>query len=208
LINGWESDPHEHKQFSGYPSTRSFGDATVEISLLTPADGDALGRFVQAQPAHDLLFVRRDVSHPKVLQAWLDALAEGRITSLAARSGGELVGCTAIVTDALSWSRHVGELRVMVGPTWRGRGLGRVLIQESFVLALGLGLEKLSVQMTVDQRAAIAVFEELGFRAEAVLRDHVKDRAGNAHDLAVLSHRVNAVQSRMQIYGVTDALGE
>jgi RimJ/RimL family protein N-acetyltransferase len=191
-----------------YPFTRSFGDATVEISLLTPADGDALGRFIQAQPAHDLLFVRRDVSHPKVLQAWVDALAEGRITSLAARSYGKLVGCTAIVIDALSWSRHVGELRVMVGPAWRGRGLGRVLIQESFVLALGLGLEKLSVQMTVDQRAAIAVFEELGFRAEAVLRDHVKDRDGNAHDLAVLSHHVNAVQSRMQIYGVTDALGE
>jgi RimJ/RimL family protein N-acetyltransferase len=191
-----------------YPFTRSFGDATVEIGLLTPADGDALGRFVQAQPAHDLLFVRRDVSHPKVLQAWLDALAEGRITSLAARSGGELVGCTAIVIDALSWSRHVGELRVMVGPAWRGRGLGRVLIQESFVLALGLGLEKLSVQMTVDQRAAIAVFEELGFRAEAVLRDHVKDRKGNVHDLALLSHHVNAVQSRMQIYGVTDALGD
>ena len=191
-----------------YPFTRSFGDATVEINLLTPADGDALGRFVQAQPAHDLLFVRRDVSHPKVLQAWLDALAEGRITSLAARSNGELVGCTAIVIDALSWSRHVGELRVMVGPAWRGRGLGRVLIQESFVLALGLGLEKLSVQMTVDQRAAIAVFEELGFRAEAVLRDHVKDRDGNAHDLALLSHRANAVQSRMQIYGVTDALGD
>jgi hypothetical protein len=50
--------------------------------------------------------------------------------------GGELVGCTAIVIDAMSWSRHVGELRVMVGPPWRGRGLGRVLIQESFVLAL------------------------------------------------------------------------
>jgi RimJ/RimL family protein N-acetyltransferase len=192
----------------GYRRTHSFGDATVEIGLLTPTDADALGSFVQAQPTHDLLFVRRDVSHPKVVKAWLDALAEGSITSLAARSGGELVGCTAIVTDALSWSRHVAELRVMVGPAWRGRGLGRVLIQESFALALGLGLEKLFVQMTVDQRAAIAVFEELGFRAEAVLRDHVKDRDGTTYDLAVLSHRAAAVQSRMQVYGLTDALGD
>lgn len=192
----------------GYPHTLSFGDATVDIGLLAPVDADALGRFVQAQPTHDLLFVRRDVSHPKVVAAWLDALAEGSITSLAARSGGELVGCTAIVTDPLSWSRHVGELRVMVGPAWRGRGLGRVLVQESFALALGLGLEKLCVQMTVDQRAAIAVFEELGFRAEAVLRDHVKDRDGTTYDLAVLSHRVAAVQSRMQVFGLTDALGD
>jgi RimJ/RimL family protein N-acetyltransferase len=192
----------------GYPHTHSFGDTTVEIALLVPADADALGRFVQAQPTHDLLFVRRDISHPKVVKAWLDALSKGSITSLAARSGGELVGCTAIVSDALSWSRHVAELRVMVGPAWRGRGLGRVLIQESFAVALGLGLEKLCVQMTVDQRAAIAVFEELGFRAEAVLRDHVKDRDGTTYDLAVLSHRVAAVQSRMQVFGMTDALGD
>jgi GNAT superfamily N-acetyltransferase len=110
------------------------------------------------------------------------------------------------VSDALSWSRHVGELRVLVSPAWRGRGLGRLLIQESFALALALSLDKLTVQMTVDQASAIAVFEELGFRAEAVLRDHVKDCDGKTYDLALLSHDVAAVQSRMQAYGVSDAL--
>ena len=191
----------------GYPHTHSFGNATVEIDLLMPADADALGSFVQAQPTHDLLFVRRDISHPKVVKAWLGALSKGSITSLAARSGGELVGCTAIVTDALSWSRHVAELRVMVGPAWRGRGLGRVLIQESFALALGLGLEKLCVQMTVDQRAAIVGFEGIGFRAEALFRNHVKDRDGKLHDLAVLSHDIGEVESMMHAYGISDAVG-
>jgi RimJ/RimL family protein N-acetyltransferase len=191
----------------GYPRTVTLGDAPVEIGLLQAADVNALRSFVKTLPAHDLLFVRRDVSHPKVLEAWAGALADGSITSLAARSGGALIGCTAIVTDAHSWSRHVGELRVLSSPDWRGRGLGRALIQESFALALGLGLEKLVVQMTVDQRAAIAVFEGLGFRAEAVLQGHVKDRDGKTHDLVLLSHHVAAVQSRQQAYGVTDALG-
>ena len=190
-----------------YPLTLESGAATIEISLLSPADADALTRFVETLPSHDLLFVSRDLSHPKVLQAWLDAMRQGRVISLAARSGGELVGCTAIVTDDLSWSRHVGELRVLVAPGWRGRGIGRALIQECFALALGLGLEKLCVRMTIDQRSAIAVFEELGFRAEAVLRKHVKDRDGSTHDLALLSHDVAAVQSRMQTLGLADALG-
>ncbi len=39
-------------------------------------------------------------------------------------------------------------------------------------MALGAGLEKLSVQVTVDQQAAITLFESLGFKAEALLRDH------------------------------------
>jgi len=190
-----------------YPLKHLIGNATVEVELLDPSEGAEVARFVQKLPTHDLLFVRRDLSHPKVVTAWLDSIAEGSITSLAARSNGELVGCTAIVTDQRSWSRHVAELRVMTSPAWRGRGLGRLLIQECFALALGLGLEKLYVQMTVDQRSAIAVFEELGFRAEAVMRDHVKDRDGTTYDLAILSHHIAEVQARFEVYGVADALG-
>jgi RimJ/RimL family protein N-acetyltransferase len=190
-----------------FPRKHLLGNATVEVDLLKPEEGAVVAGFVQKLPTHDLLFVRRDLSHPKVVTAWLDSIAEGSITSLAARSNGELVGCTAVVTDPRSWSRHVAELRVMVSPEWRGQGLGRLLIQECFALALGLGLEKLYVQMTVDQRSAIAVFEELGFRAEAVLRDHVKDRDGSTYDLAILSHDIAEVQARFEVYGVADALG-
>ncbi len=191
-----------------YPRSLSFDDAAVEVALMTAADAPALAAFVETLPAHDLLFVRRDLSHPKVLDAWVEALAQGRITSLVARDGKALVGCSAIVVDPLSWSSHVGELRVLVSPAWRGRGLGRSLIQESFALALGLHLDKLTVQMTIDQRGAIAMFEELGFRAEAVLRNHVKDRDGVAHDLALLGHDVAEVKSRLQLLGVADALSD
>ena len=34
----------------------------------------------------------------------------------------------------------------------RGQGVGRALSQETFAIALGAGVEKLSVQMTVDQK--------------------------------------------------------
>lgn len=189
-----------------YPRHLRCGDTDVLIAPMSDADRDPIGVFVAALPAHDLLFLRRDVSHPKVLAAWFDALADGRITSLVARDGEQIIGCTALVTDALSWSRHVGELRVLVAPAWRSRGLGRALIQECFAQALQRGLDKLCAQMTVDQQAAIAVYEGLGFRAEALLRGHVQDRQGRRHDLALLSHDVAAVQATMSAYGITDAL--
>ncbi|HMO44569.1 MAG TPA: GNAT family N-acetyltransferase [Rubrivivax sp.] len=174
---------------------------------MTSADRGALAALVAALPAHDLLFVPRDLGHPKVIDAWMRALDDGTLTSLAARDGGAMVACTAIVTDELSWSRHVGELRVLVSPAWRGKGLGRVLIQECFAQALALGLKKLVAQMTTDQRAAIGVFEELGFRAEALLAGHVADRDGKLHDLVLLGHDVDAVAARNEAYGVPDALG-
>ena len=189
-----------------YPRQVACGDSQVEIAPMTSADRGALVAFVATLPAQDLLFLRRDITHPKVVDAWMRALDTGELTCLVARDDSAMAGCTAIFTDPLSWSRHVGELRVLVSPAWRGKGLGRVMIQECFAQALALGLKKVVARMTADQRAAIAVFEELGFRAEALLARHVADREGQLHDLVLLSHDVDAVAARHEVYGVAESL--
>jgi len=190
-----------------YPRRVDLGGSPVDIAPMSSADRGALVEFVASLPPHDLLFLRRDISHPKVVDAWMRAIDAGELTSLVARDGAAMIGCTAILGDVLSWSRHVGELRVLVSPAWRGKGLGRVLIQECFAQALALGLKKLVAQMTTDQRAAIAVFEELGFKAEALLARHVVDRDGKLHDLVLLSHDVDTADMRHDLYGLSDALG-
>lgn len=189
-----------------YPRTVICGGTSVVIKRMTADHGAEIAAFVKTLSSHDLLFLRRDIGEPKVVEAWMSEIREGRVQSLTAYADGTLVGYTAIIVEKLSWSRHVGELRVLVGPSMRGKGLGRALIQECFAQALELGLEKLCAQMTVDQTAAIAVFEELGFRAEAVLQKHVKDRDGRFHDLALLGHDVGAVHSMLDAYGMHAAL--
>ena len=69
----------------------------------------------------------------------------------------------------------------------RGKGLGRALLEASITLAREAGSTKLMARMTPDQRGAITLFEESGFRGEAMLRDHVQGRDGALHDLAILS---------------------
>ena len=188
-----------------HPRTVTCGGGAVELALLQAADRADLDRFIAGLPATDLLFVPRDIRHPKVVDAWMRALQDGRMRGLAARRDGVLVGCTSIHIDPLSWSRHVGELRVLVATSERGRGLGRVLIQECFIQALELGLKKLVAQMTTNQTGAIAVFEDLGFHPEALLRQHVADRDGVTHDLVLLSHDVAAVAARHAAFGVDGA---
>lgn len=197
----------ETEQDRRYPRRMTLDGRTYVIEPMRAADGPAVGAFIAALPAHDLLFLSKDVTNPKVLAAWMEGLVSGRVHSLVARDGDAIVGCTALVTETLTWSRHVGELRVLVSPAARGQGLGRELVQECFRTALALGLEKLCVRMTVDQQAAIASFEGIGFRAEALLRKHVRDRDGKDHDVAILSHDVAEVQSRMGAFGVTEAFG-
>lgn len=190
-----------------YPRHLELNGTQVEFRLMEPGDAPALTTFIDTLPVHDLLFVRRNLSHPKVIAAWLTALGK-QVTSLVAIANGQLVGCTAVVVDARSWSPHVGDLRILVAPAWRGVGLGRVLIKECVNLAVSLGLEKLTVQMTVDQSAAINAFEALGFQPESVLRNHVKDHEGRTYDLALLSLEVKELAARASGKGMSAAMSD
>lgn len=185
-----------------YPRTVATSRGEVLVSAMAGSDEADLLEFARALPVHDLLFLRRDITQPKVMSAWAAELEAGSIVSLIAREAGAVVGCTAVVRDQLSWSPHVGELRVLVSPEARDCGLGRALIQESFLIALDLELEKLVAQMTVDQTKAMAVFEDMGFRAEALLKEHVRGPDGRKHDLVVLSHDVARFQAHMDAYGL------
>src|SRR3954464_5134978 len=189
-----------------YPRHVKTEAGDIEFRLMSAADEAAVLEFAQKLPSHDLLFLPRNISEPKVLSAWVKEIERGAITSLLAVRAGKVVGCGTLVRDPHSWSPHVGEIRMVVASQVRGQGVGRALSQETFALALSAGLEKLTVQMTVDQRAAIALFESLGFRAEALLRDHVRDLDGKTHDIVVLGHNIAQVQAQLEAYGVPGAV--
>jgi len=168
--------------------TVALGGKTITLRPFERADAGAILAFAGKMPLHDLLFLSRDIRHPRVVSAWLDQIAGGQIIStLAIDKAGAIVGCTALVRDELSWSRHVGEVRLLLLPETRGTGLGRVLAEHCVSTAHGLGLAKLTVRMTPDQGAALKVFEDMGFRPEALLRDHVQDNDGVTHDIAIMA---------------------
>ena len=177
----------------------------VEVRFMTPADEPALLAFAQALPVHDMLFLPRDIAQPKVLSAWVREVERGHLPTLLAVKDGRVVGCGTMVRDPQSWSPHVGEVRTVISRDVRGKGIGRVLVQECFAILVAEGVEKIVAQMTLDQEGGVAVFESLGFRSEALLRDHVIDRDGKKHDIVILSHDVAKVMARMGAYGLTQA---
>ena len=189
-----------------YPRRVMTAGGEIEFRHMTAADEGAVLAFAQKLPIHDLLFIPRNISEPKVLSAWIKEIERGGMISLLAVKGSTVVGCGTIVRDLLSWSPHVGEIRMVVSKDVRGLGVGRALSQETFALALGSGLEKIVAQMTVDQTGAIALFESLGFKAEALLHDQVRDLAGKTHDIVVLGHNVSKVRAQPEAYGVSDAV--
>lgn len=178
---------------------------SVTIRPFKRADAAEVGRFAESLPEHDLLFLSRDIKHARVIEAWREAVAAGEIESLVALLGGNVVATTAVVRDPLGWSPHVAEIRLLVSPEMRGQGIGRALLDASIRLATEAGATKLVARMTPDQAGAITMFEEAGFRGEAMLRDHVRDRAGQLHDLAILSLDTARANAAHAAYGFSAA---
>jgi L-amino acid N-acyltransferase YncA len=174
------------------------------LRLMTSLDGPVMMDFAKRLPPHDLLFLRRDITNSKVVSAWAEAVKEGTIESVVATDDNAVLGCAAVIRDPFSWSPHLGEIRLLVAEGARQKGLGRVLLQDAFRMALERDLKKLTAQMTVDQKGAIAIFEELGFRGEALLKDHVIDGKGVSHDIVILSCDVERASSQLAAYGVDD----
>lgn len=182
---------------SDYPKTLAIGSEQILVRLPAAEDAEVVHSFACALPDHDLLYLRRDISKRPVVDAWFESIKDGDSLALLVEQAGELIGMSGLMLDRKSWSPHVGEIRVLLGPVARGKGLGRIMIQESFTQAISQGVEKIIAQMTLDQSAARAVFEEMGFQQEALLKEHVRDRNGEDHDIIIMSCNVKSAAARL-----------
>jgi L-amino acid N-acyltransferase YncA len=164
---------------------------------MTASDADRIMAFARALPADDLLFLRTDITDPGVVAQWVRNLGAGRTITVLAEADGDLAGYASLHYSEINWQRHLGEIRLQAGSRFRSQGLGRALAGEVFGIARGLKLRKLVAQMTTDQRGAIATFERLGFRPEALLQDFVMDRAGRTRDLMVMAYDVEGLTGHL-----------
>ncbi len=169
-----------------------------------PDDLDALLAFFAGVPEHERTFFREPVLDRATVDRWL-AGGRGR-RAIAIADGGALAGYAAVV-PLPGWSDHVGELRLVVAPGHRRAGVGRALARWALVEAVREGLGKVVVEVVADQEGAVAMFSALGFRAEGLLRDHVRDRAGELRDLVLLAHPVTEAWEAMATIGLEAELG-
>jgi L-amino acid N-acyltransferase YncA len=172
----------------------------VEVRALTADDADAIREFFARVPEGDRTFFREDVAKPGVVEAWLADPDQHRLIAIV---DGEVAGHVAVLRG-VGWSAHVAELRLVVDPGQRRRGLGRLLAQRGVVEAVEMGATKLVVEVAAEQEPTVAMFSKLGFEPEGLLKDHIRSQAGEVHDLLVLAHFVEALWAAMRTTGIED----
>lgn len=190
---------------TGVLTTVDVDGGVLTLRYMGATDRLRILAFARSLPPHDLLFLRRDITDPAEVDAWMRDIGTGEVSTIVAVRDDEIVGYGSVARSPLSWMRHIAELRVLVGESMRGKGLGRVLTREAFRVAVDMGVEKMIAQMTIDQQGAMSVFRRLGFQSEALLPGHVKDRDGKTYDLVVMSQSVTAFQATLDALEAEDA---
>jgi ribosomal protein S18 acetylase RimI-like enzyme len=168
----------------------------VNIVPLEPNHVEALIEFFGRLPNRDLTFIKEDVK-PDAVRSW--SSADQQWLAMA----GDVVTGYVAVQPLAAWSDHVGELRLVVHPDRRRRGIGRALARHALLQAVRAGRRKVVVELAADQEHALAMFVSIGFEGEALLRDHIRDRDGELRDLVMLAHFVDGTWATLEHAGIT-----
>lgn len=174
----------------------------MNVRTPTAEDLEALLDFFGRIPESERTFFKEAVLDRATVEGWLTGAHNRR--GLACEDG-RVVGYVAVV-PLPGWSDHVGDVRLVVDPAARGRGVGRALARWALLQALDAGLSKLSVEVVADQEGAVAMFGALGFSAEGLLRDHVRDHDGALRDLILLAHPVEDHRAALETVGIDATL--
>ena len=70
---------------SRYPRTIQSNGVSFELTVMHATDEPDVLRFARTLPTHDMLFMRRDITNPKVLSAWVREINAENIVSVLAR---------------------------------------------------------------------------------------------------------------------------
>lgn len=156
----------------------------MTVRALTDADWPAVRRIYAEGVADELTPFETEVPRVEVLDArwlpahrWVDELA-GMIVGWAAASPVSTRSCYA----------GVAETTVHVAGPFRGRGVGRTLLQHLVAAADGAGLWTLQASIFPENIASLELYYAAGFRVVGI-RERIARHRGQWRDLVLVERR-------------------
>ena len=89
-------------------------------------------------------------------------------------AAGEVVGWCDVLPKSRPVHAHVGVLGMGLLPPFRGRGLGRQLIDRTLEAARAFGLTRVELTVRQDNDNAIRLYRKVGFITEGVQRNAIR----------------------------------
>ncbi len=182
-----------HKyNLSGFPKVVRLGDGTrATLRPMTSADGPQLLEFFRRVPQEDRRYLKDDVTSPELIARWTRELDYARVLPLLCEIGGKVVADSTLHLSREPHRPHAAEVRIVVDPAVRNKGLAREMLQELIALARQINLEHVLFELEPSaEAAAVRQAERLGFVGTALFFRQKRDQLGKPMDVLVLELRL------------------
>ena len=90
---------------------------------------------------------------------------------MVALAGDKVIGWCDVRREFFPSRAHRGTLGMGLLPEWRGRGVGRRLLEATLAQARRSGFKRIELDVHADNPRAIALYEKAGFVREGIVRD-------------------------------------
>jgi len=105
-------------------------------------------------------------------KVWIDVT-----TTVVAMVADDLAAAGVLKPNHPGKAAHIANAGYIAAPTWRGRGVGRALVEDSIVRAPAAGFDAIQFNLVFESNPARALYEELGWTQIGRLPDAVDGEA-------------------------------
>ncbi len=174
---------HAHR----YPKQAALRDGrSVLIRPFQREDAEELHRFFHGLPPDIRRFAWDRIEQKALVQSWADNIDYDKVLPLLAFDRSRIVADASLHRREHGPLRLVGRIKWLLDPSFRGGGLGALLVNLLMDAARDRGLRHLTCMLISDlERDAIEVLTPLGFQ-EYTIPGYGADPDGNAHDMTKL----------------------
>jgi len=176
-------------EISAYPKELVLRDgSTVTVRPLQLADEQLLLEFFLGIPEQERYFLKDEVTSPALIAQWTQNLDFARALPIVALAEGRVVAEGVLIRRRGNARSHLGEVRVVVAPDYRQRGLGTLLIRDLCDIADDAALDRVIFEAVAGEQAdAIEAAERMGFIRSGTIEGGARDYDGRLHDLILLA---------------------
>lgn len=170
-----------------FPLAAQLRDKTkVTVRPIRRGDCAALQKFFCTVPEPERLFVERPVTNKVLFEKWCKTIDLERDFTLLMLDKRKVIGWINMHMPQGGWMRHIGHLRLLTHPNYRGRDVSLILVEEIIAVARYLRLWKLEAELNGERKMAIRSLQHLGFEELFCLPDYVIDMTRQPHDYLLM----------------------
>ena len=172
---------------NNFPQEAALRDGRrILLRPFTSSDVDALYEFFQHLPLTYRRFAWDPIENRSIIEKWGREIDYAKALPILALDGNRIVADATLHRRKGGPLRLVGRIKWMIDPSFRGVGLGTLLVNHFIDIGRSNGLRHLNCMLISDLEAdAVATLKNLGF-TDYVLPKYGTDPDGDQHDMTKL----------------------